>query len=78
MNSLILALVDIRMNEQSETQEDDNAAVAKTLAPRWLSGGRKDVPLEDNPTAIAYTEFLRRLSSIFLREQKDRSTKRGK
>ena len=66
------------MNEQSETQEDDNAAVAKTLAPLWLSGGRKDVPLEDNPTAIAYTEFLRRLSSIFLREQKDRSTKRGK
>lgn len=66
------------MSEQSVPQEDDDVAVAKTMAPRWLSGGRKDVPLEDNPTAIAYTEFLRRLSSIFLKEQKDRSTKRGK
>lgn len=66
------------MNETSESQEDENAAIAKATAPRWLSGGRKDVQLEDNPTAIAYSEFLRRLSSIFLREQKDRSTKRGK
>lgn len=78
MNSLILAFVAISMNEQSEPKNDDAAEVAKTMAPRWLSGGRKDVPLEDNPTAIAYTEFLRRLSSIFLREQKDRSTKRSK
>lgn len=63
------------MDKPPSPHDDNVAAVAKETAPRWLSGGRKDVPLEDNPTALAYAAFLRRLSSIFLKEQKDRSTK---
>lgn len=38
----------------------------KTIAPRWLSGGKKNVPLEDNPTALVYFGFLERLSEIFI------------
>ena len=38
----------------------------RELAPRWLSGGRDDVPLRDNPTAIVYVRFLERLSEIFI------------
>ena len=39
-------------------------------APLWLSGGKKNVPLRDNPTAIVYEQFLDRLSSIFLKNQR--------
>lgn len=38
-------------------------------APRWLSGGRNDVLVKDNPTAIAYYRFVERVSAIFLNEQ---------
>jgi len=66
------------MTKAPPPPDDDDAGTAKATAPRWLSGGRKDVPLDDNPTALAYAAFLRKLSSIFLKEQKDRSTKRDK
>lgn len=52
--------------------ETAERAAAPEMAPRWLSGGRDDVKLEDNPAALAYAAFLRSLSAIFLREQKDR------
>jgi hypothetical protein len=48
------------------------AATQEEMAPRWLSGGRSDVRLADNPTAIAYTLFIKRLGALFLKEQKKR------
>lgn len=65
------------MDKPKETSQRDANASEAEMAPRWLSGGRKDVRLEDNPTALAYAEFLRRLSSIFLKERKNRTEKSG-
>lgn len=66
------------MDEPRDSGQPEESALEKETAPRWLSGGRKDVPLEDNPTALAYAAFLKKLSSIFLKEQKDQTKKHGK
>lgn len=58
------------MGVDERKQEKAAAASTPQMAPRWLSGGRADVRLEDNPAALAYGAFLRSLSSIFLQEQK--------
>ncbi len=58
--------------DDGSDDDKSNSAAAPEMAPRWLSGGRNDVKLEDNPAALAYAAFLRSLSAIFLREQKDR------
>jgi hypothetical protein len=59
-------------DEGSDDHREGDAAELEEMAPRWLSGGRGDVRLADNPTALAYNAFVRRLSSLFLREQKRR------
>ncbi len=50
------------------------AAAQEEMAPRWLSGGRSDVRLADNPTAIAYSIFIKKLGALFLKEQKERKS----
>lgn len=56
--------------EGGSDRREGCATVPEEMAPRWLSGGRSDVRLADNPTAIAYTIFIRKLGALFLKEQK--------
>lgn len=61
------------MSDSGESdRREDSAAAPVEMAPRWLSGGRSDVPLADNPTAIAYLVFVKKLGALFLKEQKAR------
>lgn len=62
----------LMIEESDSDRREGDAEAQEEMAPRWLSGGRGDVRLADNPTALAYNAFVKRLSSMFLNEQKRR------
>lgn len=59
-------------SEDTSDRREDISTTQEEMAPRWLSGGRGDVRLADNPTALAYSWFSRKLASLFLKEQRKR------
>jgi hypothetical protein len=59
-------------SEDTGDRREGSAASQEEMAPRWLSGGRSDVRLADNPTALAYAWFTQKLASMFLKEQRKR------